>query len=301
MNKAFDMEIEGHRLAAVLAHSGNLDIPVFFLHGIGGSPYFWTPELTSPFHDLGPCYSLSLPGHFPAVFPKDFPAAGLTAELIARLVSGAIQRLVRDTRVLLVGHSTGGFAALSAAIYYPEVVAGVLSIAGFASGQWTGALGFNQWLVRQGSLGRSVFKMVYQLGRRNRLLFRLFWHVYVNDHAALSKHPGFEAVLDSSFPYIQKLDLDAMVRYFAVMPQTDISACLAEITAPVCLIAGDKDPIVPPGQSALIAGKVRGARLASIGGSGHLPFFERPVEYNQAVSDWLAEFRAHLLHNSPVS
>ena len=144
MDQSLEIEIEGHRLAAALTHSGNPDTPVFFLHGIGGSVYFWIPELTSPFHDVGTCYSLSLPGHFPAVLPKDFTAACLTPELIARLTSSAIRKIVGNKKVLLVGHSTGGFAALSTALYYPEAVAGIVSIAGFARGQWIGALGLNQ-------------------------------------------------------------------------------------------------------------------------------------------------------------
>ena len=126
MDRTWEIEIEGHGLVAVLTHASESDIPVFFLHGIGGSIYFWTPELTSPFHDIGPCYSLSLPGHFPAAFPNDFPADCLTAELIARLVSNAIQEIAGNKKALLVGHSTGGFAALSAAIYDPRIVAGIV-------------------------------------------------------------------------------------------------------------------------------------------------------------------------------
>jgi pimeloyl-ACP methyl ester carboxylesterase len=275
-----------------LAHRGDSRIPVFFLHGIGGSIYFWTPELTALFRNVGSCYLLSLPGHFPATFPKDFPATCLTAELIAQLVSGAIRKIVGNRKALLVGHSTGGFASLCTAAYQPEVAAGILSIAGFSKGQWTGALGFNQWLVCQGPIGRAIFKKVYQLGGLNKTVYRIFWHVYVNDHTALWKHPDFGAVVDSTFPWIQKLDLDAMVSYFASMPHTDITPCLPKITVPTCLIAGDKDPIVPPKQSAVIAEKITGAKLVWIRGAGHLPFFERPVDYEQATGTWLTEFKS---------
>lgn len=292
MDKLLQIDVEGHRLAAVLTHSSETGMPVFFLHGISGSIYFWTPELTSAFHHLGPCYSLSLPGHFPAVFPGDFPADCLTADLIARLTSCAIQKIVGNKKVLLVGHSTGGFAALSTAIYHPEVVAGIVSIAGFSKGQWTGALGLNQWLVRQGAIGRILFKKVYQLGGLSPAIFRMFWHVYANDHVALSKHPLFGAVLSGTFPAIQRLDLDAMVSYFTVMPDTDITQCLPQISVPACLIAGDKDPIVPSKQSAMIARNITQARLFVVKGAGHLPFFERPLEYKRAIEGWCLEFQA---------
>lgn len=286
-----DVEIEGHRLVAILIHLGDTDLPVVFLHGIGGSIYFWTPELTSLFHYVGSCYSLSLPGHFPAAFPKGLPSDCLTAELVAGLTAHAIRQIVGKNKVLLVGHSTGGFAALSTAIYHPEVAAGIVSIAGFAQGRWIGALGLNQWLVRQGTIGCALFKTIYRLGKY-RVLFRLFWDVYANDHIALWKDPHFGTVIKNTFPYLQKLDLDAMVSYFAVMPHTDITSCLSKITVPVFVIAGDEDPIVPPKQSVMIAGKVPGAKLAIIKGSGHLPFFERPTEYERAIGAWLTEFQA---------
>ncbi len=284
------LEIEGHRLAVTLTHPGDPDMPVVLLHGIGGSISFWTPELTAPFHQLGACYSLSLPGHRPAVFPKDFPDDCLTAELIARLISSAIQKTIGNRKVLVVGHSTGGFAALSTAIYHPEVVAGIVSIAGFSRGQWTGALGFNQWLVRQGSIGRAMFKAIYRLGRYPKL-FRMFWHVYAHDHISLLRNPHFDTVVKSSLPSLQNLDLDAMASYFTVMPHTDIASHLNEITIPICLIAGDKDPIVSPKQSVMIAEKTINSKLVILKGSGHLPFFERPLEYEKAIATWLTEFR----------
>lgn len=301
MDTYLEIEVEGHRLAAVLTHDGDSGIPVFFLHGITGSIYFWPPELTSPFHHLGPCYSLSLPGHFPAVFPTGFPATCLTPELIARLLSTAIRKIVGNRKVLLVGHSTGGFAALSVAIYHPEVVTGIVSIAGFSKGQWRGALGFGQWFVHQGPIGCAIFKKIYQLGGLSEAVFRMYWHVYVNDHAFLSKHPHTRTFIGSTLPYFKKLDLDAMIGYFSIMPRTDITPWLSKITAPTCLIVGDKDPIVPSKQSRLIAEKIANARLVVIKGAGHLTFFERPVEYERAIDSWLTELQAGTEASTQVS
>ncbi len=291
MKNLWEKQVEGHRLVAISTNtSGDFGIPVFFLHGIGGSIYFWTPEETSLFHHVGSCYSLSLPGHYPAIPPKEFTATSITAALIARLLSKSIQEIVGNKKVLLVGHSTGGFAALCIAIYAPQVVSGIVSIAGFCKGQWTGALGFNQWLVRQGSMGRAMFKKVYQLGGVNKEIFRMFWQVYANDHMALFSHPHFNAVVNSTFPDVQNLDLDSIVSYFTAMPQIDITPDLSKIDVPTCVIVGDRDPIVPSRQSLIIAEKIANSNLAVIKGSGHLPFFEKPIEYKRAVDAWLAEF-----------
>jgi pimeloyl-ACP methyl ester carboxylesterase len=83
-----------------------------------------------------------------------------------------------------------------------------------------------------------------------------------------------------------------MVSYFTAMPQTDITPHLSNIVAPTCLIAGDKDPIVPPIQSSIIAEKIINSSLIAIKDSGHLPFFEKPIEYKRAVDTWLAEFQS---------
>jgi pimeloyl-ACP methyl ester carboxylesterase len=294
MSKSWEIPIEGHHLAAVSANSTAAGIPVVFLHCIGSSIFFWTPDETSLFDKVRPCYSLSLPGHYPARFPPNFGVESLTAELMAQLFSGAIREIVGNQKVLLVGHSTGGFAALSTAIYAPEVVSGVICIAGFAKGQWTGALGFNQWLVRQGSLGRDLFKQIYKLAGQNQAVYRALWLVHANDRTALLANPHFNTVINSTFPHIRKLDLGSMLSYFTVMPQIDITPLLSKINVPTCVIAGDRDPTVPPIQSYTIARKVAGANLAVIKGAGHLPFFEKPMEYKRIMETWVAKFQSSI-------
>jgi pimeloyl-ACP methyl ester carboxylesterase len=58
------------------------------------------------------------------------------------------------------------------------------------------------------------------------------------------------------------------------------------------VIVGDRDPTVPARQSLMIAEKVANSNLTVIKGSGHLPFFEKPMEYEKAVGTWLAEFQS---------
>jgi len=82
-----------------------------------------------------------------------------------------------------------------------------------------------------------------------------------------------------------------MLNYYTVMPQIDITPSLPKITAPTCVIVGDRDPIVPPVQSYLIADKVANANLSVIKGAGHVSFFERPVEYKQIINAWVMQFQ----------
>lgn len=128
--------IEGHQLVAYGFNTHLSQTPVVLLHGITASANSW---LVGPPPVLAhyPWYSLSLPGHFPAQFPLGFASADLTPELVARLVSTAVRQLAGGRPAILIGHSTGGFAALAVAATAPELVAGVVCISGFVQGRWT--------------------------------------------------------------------------------------------------------------------------------------------------------------------
>jgi pimeloyl-ACP methyl ester carboxylesterase len=256
------------------------------LHGINLSPQFWLTD--SVFIEHGPCYALSLPGHEPAAFPGGFAAEALTAELIARVLTGAIRGLVGDRPVTLAGISTGGFAALDIAAHTPGIARRVVSISGFAQGTWTGGLGVYQWLVRRGWVGKLLVKGGFALGRRSRKAFRdQVWPYFVADRQAFYTYPQLEVLIDNIYPNWKTHDLDAVILYYIAMPNTDISALLPRITAPTLALTGDRDPVVPPAQSRLIAQSIPNAELAVIQGAGHVLFAERPAEYERAIDSWL--------------
>ena len=76
-----------------------------------------------------------------------------------------------------------------------------------------------------------------------------------------------------------------------MMPQTDIGDRLPRVTPPTLVITGDRDPIVPPEQSRLIASRVPNAELVLIRGAGHMPFLERADDYQRTLGDWLRRTR----------
>ncbi len=70
MTQLQELHSEGHKLAALSFNPEQAGCPVILLHGIIASVHFWSPDLVAPFLKLGPCYALSLPGHYPAAFPS---------------------------------------------------------------------------------------------------------------------------------------------------------------------------------------------------------------------------------------
>lgn len=284
------IQIEGHTIVARALNAHNGGTPIVCLHGITASVYFWTPSQITPFADLGPCHALSLPGHYPALFPAGFTASALTPEHIADVLIQAIQTLYDDRPVLLVGHSTGGFAALALAARHPKRVRALVSLAGFAQGKWHGALGLEQQLARRGPAGQWLFRMTYALNRLTRIGQRVSWAVYTPHPNRLLFTPYFAEVFNAVYPALQHLDLKAMAQYFAVMPDVDITAWLPQIQAPVLVVTGDQDTIVPPRQARWLAEHIPTAQLEVIADAGHILTVEQHASYQHIVREWLNRY-----------
>jgi pimeloyl-ACP methyl ester carboxylesterase len=284
-----DLPCNSHQLKATCLNPGAPGEPVILLHGITSTISFWQVNPARYVLDIGPCYALSLPGHYPAVAPAGFKDAPLTADILVHLLDEAIHQLAGDHPVTLIGHSTGGFAALALAAHRPDMARRVVSISGFAHGRWTGILGMYQHIVRLDWPGETYFKFMYNLLKPHPALFRWAMRFYAADLRMLYSNPDLSEAIERTFPAFQRLNLDAILPYFKSMPQIDITEQLPHIQAQTLVITGDCDPIVPPAQSYQIAKLIEGAELAVISGAGHLPFTERPVDYNNHLSKWLAQ------------
>ena len=284
-------DIHGHTLAALPLNPGAVGEPVILVHGITGSIATWQVNSLPFILEQGPCYSLSLPGHYPATFPPGFLQEQLTAEMLAHVMAEAICQLVGEHPVTLIGHSTGGFAVLNIAARYPDLARRVISVAGFAHGRWIGFLGLYQRLVRTGEAGKALFKALYRLAGANPGLFRAALRKYAANANALHTNLDLEEVIESNLFNYQHLDLDAMAQYFSVMSEIDITALLPQIQASTLAVAGERDSTVPPEESRKIASSVPKAELVLIPGGGHALFWERPREYREVLSAWLGKNR----------
>ena len=280
-----ELDIQGHKLAALRLDSKPYGRPIILLHGLAQSLNAWRADPVFP--KLGPCIALSLPGHFPAAFPPGFRADELTAELIAELLGAAIRQLVGERQpVLVAGFSTGGFAALALAATQPALVAQAVSIAGFAQGRWRGALGPFQWLARHGALTSAIFDLtVKSLGRPS--LYPTIWRQGCANPRAFDAYPDRQGFLENTCADYAQLDWAAMRTYYRAMADMDISAWLPRVAAPTLILTGDRDPYIPFAQPQLLAARIPHAELAVISGAGHLLFAERPEEYRQKLEGWL--------------
>ena len=64
---------------------------------------------------------------------------------------------------------------------------------------------------------------------------------------------------------------------------------MARIEDPILLLRGDADWLVSQEQVEATASRIAGSRIALLAGTGHYPMIENPVEFNQAVREFLSD------------
>ncbi len=288
MTTTHEFEIEGYHLVTLPLNPEAAGEPMVLMHGLHVSVRMWQwPDLNF-LCEHGPCYALSLPGHYPATFPPNFDASLLTAETVSRVLTTAIQQMFgNQRRVTLIGLSLGACTALAIAAYYPEMVSRLICVSGAAEGKKVrGSIRVNLWLARQGGLARAIDKATLkrlQNPKRHPKLWRRLW----GNPVAFDALPGREAFLEGSLADFVHLDLDAMVAWHRAFYNMDLTPVLPRIVAPALVLSGDRDPLAPTELSRLIAERVPHAELVAFKGAGHILPLEYPAEFRRVVEGWL--------------
>lgn len=280
------VEIEGHRLAclAVNEHLARPDEPpVVFIHGVLVSVNFWRDAVPDSFRDNRAWYALSLPAHHPSTVPADFHAGQVNEAWFHRLVKGALSQLLGGRQAIVVGHSTGGFAALNLAIHKSAHVAGIVSIAGFHRGQWGGLEGQLLTLAGMGLWTQPLFEMNIGLSRRSEFVRRTFASFVAYDRKAFRRSPLSGRMMDNVRADFRGQDGAALFHLFNGISKLEIGERLGEIQVPCHIFAGTHDAVVPAAQSLLMAARVPDARLTVFRDVGHMPFMECTQAYYEAL------------------
>ena len=237
---------------------------VLLVHGYGGDRNSWL-FLQEPLAARYQVYALDLPGH--GTSAKDVGEGSLS--VLADAVTGVLDALGAG-RAHLVGHSMGGAVALAVAARDPARIASLTLIApsGFGPEINAGYLrGFADAQTR-----RELKTVIGQLFDDESLVTRQL----VDDLLAYKRLDGVDEALHALADTL--LDGEAQ--------RGDSAASLAAIggAAPVTVIWGRADRIIPAAQAEAVAGAVRHL----IDGAGHMPHMERPAEVQAAIEETIA-------------
>ncbi len=282
------LNVDGHWIA-VLAGGCNRDAPpVVLLHGILASPDVWLPTLPRQVRDERRWYSLGLPGHAPGRLSAGCRAADITCELFAQVLAAAIRQLVGREQVELVGWSTGGFAALNVAARFPEMVAGVMSISGFAIGRWHGPLGALQRAASRQGAGRWICHGILRLLAVSRRLHVATLRKQMHPRHRRQTSPALDETIDRLHAALRRHDPARLAEIMGRIRSFDISALLPRILMPTLIVGGEHDAITAAAHTRALAAAIPGAELAIVPEAGHLVFVEDTRRYQRLLTDWLA-------------
>ncbi len=286
------VDIEGHRLAylAVNEHLARPDQPaVVFIHGVLASVNFWLDAVPPDFRENRAWYALSLPAHHPSTVPADFGLGQVDEQWFYRLMNGALEQLLDGTKAIVVGHSTGGFCALNLALHRAPSVMGIVSVAGFHSGQWGGVEGLLVKLAGLGTWARPLFALNILIARHSAFVQRVFAARLAHNRKAFRVSPLSQRMLANIRPNTRGQDPAALFYLFNGISKLEIGHRLRDIGIPCHVFAGTHDPVVPATQSLLIAGEVPNARTVVFRSVGHMPFMEDTAAYFSALECALSQ------------
>lgn len=280
------VDIEGHRLAylAVNEHLAQPGEPAeVFIHGVLASVNFWRAVLPAEYRDTRAWYALSLPAHPPSTAPADFQPEQVDDAWFYRIMNGALAQLLKGRKAIVVGHSTGGFAALNLAIHHSPQLAGVVSVAGFHSGQWGGVEGLLVKLAALGQWGRPLFAANLAIARHSRVVQKTFASLLARDRKAFLRHPLSHAMLEHLRTDTEAQDARSLFCLFNGISKLEVGDRLGEIRVPCHLFIGTHDPVVPTSQSVLLAARVPDAHTEVFWNVGHMPFMESTEHFATAL------------------
>lgn len=256
---------------AVLARTvGGTGPGLVLAHGAGGSVAL----------NYGPILEGLGAGH--TVVGVDYPGTGRTPRAAGRLTLDFLaDQLIaaadaeRLQRFALAGFSLGGPVAIRAAAKHPDRVSALILTATFA------------YRDARLDLAAKLWGELYEAGDAVRL--SEFLTLIAFGPEALKAMP--ERDLRLAIDGLAELIPAGTPEHVDLVRRADVRRDLATITAPTLVISTTADPLVAPRLHEELAAQIPGARLARID-TGHLPFAERPAEWLELITTFLAEHSA---------
>jgi pimeloyl-ACP methyl ester carboxylesterase len=167
----------------------------------------------------------------------------------AALVAGWMDAIGLE-RANVVGHSMGGYVAAQLAAEFPEKIARLVLVDAAVP------------LPR-----RQRLQHLTHLGREMRYTPPRFLHLLATDAILAGPRTIWSAANE--------------------LITADLEPELGRIRAPVLLIWGENDPLVPASVADRLAERIHDVRRVVIPKCGHKPMLERPAEFNEVVIAFL--------------
>jgi pimeloyl-ACP methyl ester carboxylesterase len=215
--------------------------------------------------------------------PRSYAIDRCASDLVAIADAEELDELV------VLGHSMGVQVALEAYRLMPERVTGIVAITGpFASA--IRSLYDKGPIVTYGFYHPLRIALSLIAPPLRRAGWNAVWsHVPMLAIGKALKAFGprtDEAIVQSYLDHAASLDPGMVLRIAAGMHEHDASDVLPQITVPVLVVAGGKDPFTPPSQAVKMAERVPDATLRTALNGTHGTI----LEYPELVNGWVLDF-----------
>jgi proline iminopeptidase len=192
-------------------------------------------------------------------------------------------RTLEIHRPIILGHSAGGFVALTLAVRHPEVVGRLILLdTAAATADLDGTLDLLD--QRRGVEARQAAARLFAGDTSPSAMEdfgRLVLPAYVGDPATFG--PIAESLARSSFnPEVSTFWSRQCALRYNLRPR------LTEIHAPTLVVVGELDWVTPPSASRAIAAKLPEAEIEILPGAGHFLFAEALDEFLRIVRRFVA-------------
>jgi pimeloyl-ACP methyl ester carboxylesterase len=268
------LEVERLRIRCLTA--GASGPPVLLLHGGGiDSASFSYKYAIEPLARSHRVFVPDWPGHG----ESDKPDVEYTIEFFIGFL-GSLMDALQLERARLVGISLGGGVALGFALRSPQRVERLLLVDSYGLGDEVPWGRLSYLLVHAPLIGR----LTYALLRRSRRMVR--WSLYnvVRDRRVITDGMVEEAYrlvnqpgVGSAFSSFQKSE----VGWNGL--RTRFVDRLHEIKAPVLIVHGADDGLVPVAWARRAHERIASSELRVLPDCGHIPPRERPEEFNRLI------------------
>ena len=262
--------------------------PLLLIHGWRGASTHWQNTLES-LADIRNVHAIDLPGHGETPPRRD----QITTESLARLVIEFADRLGLD-QFDLVGHSYGAAVGVAIAAQWPGRVRRlVLSSMGTARSE------LEQMALTQ---THSFMNMTLPWWRPWFAMARPWsgqwqpWIDWLGGQPAMSQAiagtflrqlPADHEVVNEGVREFLKADPLSALEVAIDAASPAFAAVLAKITAPVLLLSGDRDLIMPAAGVAALAARLADCRTVLLDDCGHMPMIEWPDHFHREVREFL--------------
>jgi len=281
---------------------------VLMIHGGPGMPAHsaWpglkplTPSYRFVYYDQRGCGRSSRP-----IDKFTSPNFGENMQALARALGVRVQtgdiekirQVLGDDKLILIGHSFGGFLASLYASEYPDRVKALILVAPA------------EVLVMPAADGGLYERMKTMLPEAMRPEYGAFLGRYFNYGAIFRRSEDDLRTLNAEFGRYYRAAAEArgmkmppegeiqdqggwMVHalFLSMGRQHDYRDALKKVSAPVLVVHGEKD-VQPEAASRLYAETFPNARLAVVKNAGHFSFIDQPEEFASVTGKFLSELK----------